>query len=74
LDKFFVNQQTNGTNLLNLIAMQYFLYLVNFNTVHYLQKGELKLDYREFFMALVDVVFDKKDSEAYLYAIFNYFT
>lgn len=54
--------------------MQYFLYLVNFNTVHYLQKGELKLDYREFFMALVDVVFDKKDSEAYLYAIFNYFT
>lgn len=54
--------------------MQYFLYLVNFNTVHYLQKGELKLDYREFLMALVDVVFDKKDSEAYLYAIFNYFT
>lgn len=40
--------------------MKYFSYLVNFNTVHFLQKGYLKLEYKEFFMVLVDLMFDKK--------------
>ncbi len=39
--------------------MQYFSYLINFNTLYFLQKGELKLDYKQFFEIWIDLIFDK---------------
>ncbi len=50
----------SGRELLINSIMRCFSFIVNLNTMHILQKDEKKLNEKEFFQTMIDMIFEKK--------------